>query len=49
MANVNHGKAAFGLQLAKKKKDFINEIVGRTSKALGLDHMLERKPNARRR
>jgi multiple sugar transport system ATP-binding protein len=37
---------AFGLQLAKKKKDFINEIVGRTSKALGLDHMLERKPHA---
>jgi multiple sugar transport system ATP-binding protein len=37
---------AFGLQLAKKKKNFINEIVGRTSRALGLDHMLERKPNA---
>jgi multiple sugar transport system ATP-binding protein len=37
---------AFGLQLAKKKKDFINETVGRTSKALGLDHMLERKPQA---
>ena len=37
---------AFGLQLAKKKKDFINEIVGRTAKALGLDHMLERKPSA---
>jgi hypothetical protein len=33
---------AFGLQLAKKK-DFISEIVGRTSKTLGLDHMLERK------
>src|SRR5213079_3144459 len=37
---------AFGLQLAKKKKDFISETVGRTAKALGLDHMLERKPNA---
>jgi multiple sugar transport system ATP-binding protein len=37
---------AFGLQLAKKKKDFINDTVGRTSKALGLDHMLERKPHA---
>ena len=37
---------AFGLQLAKKQKNFITEIVGRTSKALGLDHMLERKPNA---
>ncbi|MBV9877230.1 MAG: sn-glycerol-3-phosphate ABC transporter ATP-binding protein UgpC [Verrucomicrobia bacterium] len=37
---------AFGLQLAKKKKDFISETVSRTSKALGLDHMLERKPQA---
>jgi multiple sugar transport system ATP-binding protein len=37
---------AFGLQLAKKKKDFIQDTVGRTSKALGLDHMLERKPQA---
>jgi len=37
---------AFGLQLAKKSKDFISETVGRTSKALGLDHMLERKPHA---
>jgi len=37
---------AFGLQLAKKKKDFITETVSRTSKALGLDHMLERKPQA---
>ena len=26
---------AFGLQLAKKKKDFISDTVGRTSKALG--------------
>ena len=30
---------AFGLKLAKKPKEFISEIVGRTSKALGLDHM----------
>jgi len=37
---------AFGLQLAKKKRDFISDTVGRTSKALGLDHMLERKPHA---
>jgi len=37
---------AFGLQLAKKSKDFISETVDRTSKALGLDHMLERKPHA---
>jgi multiple sugar transport system ATP-binding protein len=37
---------AFGLQLAKKKKDFIEETVNRTSKALGLNQMLERKPQA---
>jgi multiple sugar transport system ATP-binding protein len=37
---------AFGLQLAKKKKDFISETVGRTAKALGLDRMLDRKPSA---
>jgi multiple sugar transport system ATP-binding protein len=37
---------AFGLQLAKKKKDFIQDTVGRTAKALGLDTMLERKPQA---
>ena len=37
---------AFGLQLAKKDKAFISDTVGRTSKALGLDHMLERKPHA---
>ena len=37
---------AFGLKLAKKPKEFISEIVGRTSKALGLDQMLERKPGA---
>src|SRR6516162_2580224 len=37
---------ALGLQLAKKDKAFISDTVGRTSKALGLDHMLERKPHA---
>jgi multiple sugar transport system ATP-binding protein len=37
---------AFGLQLAKQKKDFIQDTVGRTAKALGLDKMLERKPQA---
>src|SRR6201981_3634599 len=37
---------AFGLQLAKKKKDFITETVSRTSQALGLNQMLERKPQA---
>jgi multiple sugar transport system ATP-binding protein len=37
---------AFGLKLAKKTKEFIADVVGRTSKALGLDHMLQRKPGA---
>jgi multiple sugar transport system ATP-binding protein len=37
---------AFGLQLAKQKKDYIQETVDRTAKALGLDKMLERKPQA---
>jgi len=37
---------AFGVQLAKKKKDFIQETVTRTSQALGLNQMLERKPQA---
>jgi multiple sugar transport system ATP-binding protein len=37
---------AFGLQLAKKKKEFIQETVTRTSQALGLNQMLERKPQA---
>jgi multiple sugar transport system ATP-binding protein len=37
---------AFGLQLAKQKKDFIQDTVSRTAKALGLDKMLERKPQA---
>jgi multiple sugar transport system ATP-binding protein len=37
---------AFGLKLAKKTKDFITDTVNKTSKALGLDHMLQRKPGA---
>ena len=37
---------AFGLKLAKKPKEQIAELVGKTSKALGLDKMLERKPGA---
>ena len=37
---------AFGLKLAKKPKEFISELVGKTSKALGLSHMMERKPGA---
>jgi len=37
---------AFGLELAKKTKAFISEMVGRTAKALQLDHMMERKPQA---
>src|ERR1700726_491288 len=37
---------AFGLQLAKKTKEFIADTVGRTAKELQLDHMVERKPAA---
>jgi multiple sugar transport system ATP-binding protein len=37
---------AFGLQLARKQKEFISETVGRTAAALGLDHMLDRRPSA---
>jgi multiple sugar transport system ATP-binding protein len=37
---------AFGLQLAKKKRDFISKAVNRTAKALGLANMLDRKPSA---
>jgi multiple sugar transport system ATP-binding protein len=37
---------AFGLQLAKQKKELIQETVNSTSKALGLSSMLERKPQA---
>jgi multiple sugar transport system ATP-binding protein len=37
---------AFGLRIAKKSNDFITETVGRTAKALGLEKMLERKPQA---
>jgi multiple sugar transport system ATP-binding protein len=37
---------AFGLRIAKKNNDFITETVGRTAKALGLEKMLERKPQA---
>src|SRR5271166_3116807 len=35
---------AFGLELAKKTKEFISDMVGKTAKALQLDHMMERKP-----
>jgi len=37
---------AFGLRIAKKNNGFITETVGRTAKALGLEKMLERKPQA---
>ncbi|HEY5703985.1 MAG TPA: sn-glycerol-3-phosphate ABC transporter ATP-binding protein UgpC [Terrimicrobiaceae bacterium] len=37
---------AFGLRIAKKKNDVITETVNRTAKALGLEKMLERKPQA---
>jgi multiple sugar transport system ATP-binding protein len=37
---------AFGLKLAKKPKDFIQQTVTKTAKSLGLDKMLDRKPGA---
>src|SRR5258707_4096507 len=37
---------AFGLQLAIRRKDFIHYPVTRTSHALGLNQMLDRKPQA---
>ena len=37
---------AFGLKLAKKPKEFIQESVGKTAKTLGLEKMLDRKPGA---
>ncbi|MGA8658683.1 MAG: sn-glycerol-3-phosphate ABC transporter ATP-binding protein UgpC [Chthoniobacterales bacterium] len=37
---------AYGLELTKKPKGFISDMVGRTAKALQLDHMMERKPAA---
>jgi multiple sugar transport system ATP-binding protein len=37
---------AYGLEVMKKTKAFITDIVGRTAKALQLDHMMDRKPQA---
>jgi multiple sugar transport system ATP-binding protein len=37
---------AFGLKLAKKPKDFIQQTVTKTAQSLGLDKMLDRKPGA---
>jgi multiple sugar transport system ATP-binding protein len=37
---------AYALEVAKKTKQFISDIVGRTAKALQLDHMMDRKPHA---
>jgi multiple sugar transport system ATP-binding protein len=37
---------AYALQVAKKPKDAITSTVNKTAKALLLDHMLERKPQA---
>jgi multiple sugar transport system ATP-binding protein len=37
---------AFGLKLARKPKDFIQETVNKTAKTLGLEKMLDRKPGA---
>ncbi len=37
---------AFGLKVAKKDKAFIEDTINRTAKALGLEKMLSRKPQA---
>jgi multiple sugar transport system ATP-binding protein len=37
---------AYALELTKKPKEFISDIVGRTAKALQLDKMMDRKPQA---
>jgi ABC-type polar amino acid transport system ATPase subunit len=37
---------AFGLKIAKKEKAFIAETINRTAKTLGLEKMLDRKPQA---
>src|SRR5712672_653362 len=37
---------AYGLEVMKKTKEFIADMVGRTAKALQLDHMMDRKPQA---
>ncbi|HEY5954376.1 MAG TPA: sn-glycerol-3-phosphate ABC transporter ATP-binding protein UgpC [Terrimicrobiaceae bacterium] len=37
---------AFGLRIARKDKSFIDEAINRTAKTLGLDKMLDRKPQA---
>jgi multiple sugar transport system ATP-binding protein len=37
---------AYALTLAKKTKEIISELVSRTAKALQLDHLMERKPQA---
>jgi multiple sugar transport system ATP-binding protein len=37
---------AYGLEVMKKTKEFITDMVGRTGKALQLDHMMDRKPQA---
>ena len=37
---------AFGLKIARKDKGFITETINRTAQTLGLEKMLDRKPNA---
>jgi len=37
---------AYALELTKKSKQFISDTVGRTARALLLDHMMDRKPQA---
>ncbi len=41
-----YNNMAFGLKLAKKDKGFIQNSVSRAAKALGLEKMLDRKPQA---
>jgi multiple sugar transport system ATP-binding protein len=37
---------AYALELTKKSKDYISDMVGKTAKALQLDRMMDRKPQA---
>src|SRR3982074_1043514 len=37
---------AYGLEVMKKTKEFIADMVGRTAKALQLDHIIDHKPQA---
>jgi multiple sugar transport system ATP-binding protein len=37
---------AYSLEVAKKTREFTSDVVGRVAKALGLDRLMERKPQA---